>query len=138
MPTSSSRPVSRALLAMRAAESSAPAKEASASACWRRISASMSAMPDAGVVAAFIASAFHAAGRKTGDQGFLQEEGDEQRRQGRQYAGGRDQRVVGRPAGGEIGDGHRQGLGPQIVGIEQRIEKLVPGQQHGKQGSGAK
>src|SRR5258705_13242688 len=108
MPISNRRAVSRALLATRAAESSAPAKEASASACWRRISASMSARPDAGAVAAFIDSAFHAAGRKTGDQGFLQEESDQQRRQRRQDAGGRDQRVIRRPAGSEIGNGHRQ------------------------------
>src|SRR5260221_1723911 len=132
MPTSSKRLVSRALLAMRAAESSAPAKEASASACWRRISASIRARPVALDVAALIGSAFHATGRKAGDQGFLQEEGDYQWRQRRQDPGGRDQRVVRGPAGGKIGDGNRQGLGSQIVGIEKGIEELVPGHQHGK------
>src|SRR5258705_8220128 len=114
MPMSRSRFVRFRLSAIRAAEARAASKEASASPCWRARSTLRRSRPE-GILPSFITSTFHAPGREAGDKGFLQEEGDQQRRQGRQYAGGGDEPVIRRPARGEIGDGDRQGLGPEVV-----------------------
>src|SRR5262249_27206548 len=130
--TSRRRPVRPRLPAMRSATTRPCSKEASASPCWRFISDSSRDKPDA-AESPFIGSTFHPAGGEAGDQRFLQHEGDRQRRQSGQDSRGRDKPVICGPPGGEIGNRYGQGLGSEIVRIEQRIKELIPGQQNREQ-----